>query len=298
MPVQNGEHTGANGEPARDGASPEQGTGNAPLFTRHEPNATPASTPEPHTAPAASDEPTVHTPLDSVTPDVAEQAYTERPEPGMITASEPTSAPDAAAIQYPAAATADTGGWPLTYAPSAKPIYVQAPTPPAHKGNRGFGILVSVIATVVFALVYGGVIGLITTLETGSVDVVGGIIRRVPFWLPIIVFFLAMVLLVAIVNRGGWWAYVLGSFFVAALTYGGYVGGFLIEQANALTPDQAGPFVLSILLTPPAAVAFVVAREVPTWFGAWIAARGRKVRERNDEAQREYERMLEQGPVV
>lgn len=259
--------------------------------------------------PRSADERPAH---ETVAPEIAEQAYTQQAEPGLITASEPT-APEPTAPEptitapttafeerhdYPPEATAEPDGWPLSYAPTAKPIYVQAPTPPVHKGNRGFGILVSVIATAVFALVYGGILALITTLERGSVDIVGGILIRAPFWLPVVIFFVAMVLLVSIVNRGGWWAYVLGGFIVAALTYGGYVGGALIEQAMLLTPSEVGSFVLSSLLTPPAVVAFVVAREVPVWFGAWIASRGRKVRERNDEAQREYERVLEQGPVV
>jgi hypothetical protein len=43
-------------------------------------------------------------------------------------------------------------------------------------------------------------------------------------------------------------------------------------------------------------VAFVLGRELTIWFGAWVAARGKRVTELNDEAQREYERTLEAGP--
>ncbi|MCP2029978.1 hypothetical protein L1277_000042 [Okibacterium sp. HSC-33S16] len=183
-------------------------------------------------------------------------------------------------------------------APVRQPIYVQAPSKPKPKSNRGFGILVSLLATVVFAALYAGILALILAVNNGSVDLVGEVLSRAPYWIPVLFFFLAMALLVTVVNRGGWWAYVLGGFVVAAIVYGSYLGGVLIDVANEISPSEVGDTVRRALLSPAAIIAFLVAREVPIWFGAWIASRGRKVRERNAEAQAEYERVLEQGPVV
>ena len=50
------------------------------------------------------------------------------------------------------------------------------------------------------------------------------------------------------------------------------------------------------VLAPLAIAAFVIGRELTIWFGAWVAARGRRVTELNTEALREYERTLEAGP--
>ncbi|MFU8945970.1 hypothetical protein ACLRGF_04470 [Mycetocola zhadangensis] len=183
-------------------------------------------------------------------------------------------------------------------APVRQPIYVQAPSKPKPKSNRGFGIAVSLLATLVFAVLYAGILALILVANNGGVDLVGDVLARAPYWIPVIFFFLAMALLVAVVNRGGWWAYVLGGFVVAAIVYASYLGGVLINVANTITPNQIADTLRQALLSPAAIISFLVAREVPIWFGAWIASRGRKVRERNAEAQAEYERVLEQGPVV
>ena len=50
------------------------------------------------------------------------------------------------------------------------------------------------------------------------------------------------------------------------------------------------------VLAPLSIVAFILGRELTIWFGAWVAARGKRVTELNNEAQREYERTLEAGP--
>ena len=49
---------------------------------------------------------------------------------------------------------------------------------------------------------------------------------------------------------------------------------------------------------PLAIASFVIGRELTIWFGAWAAARGKRVTELNIEAQREYERTLEAGPKL
>ncbi|MDF2554827.1 MAG: hypothetical protein K0R60_722, partial [Microbacterium sp.] len=52
------------------------------------------------------------------------------------------------------------------------------------------------------------------------------------------------------------------------------------------------------LFSPFAILAFVLGRELTIWFGAWVAKRGKRVTELNNEAQREYERTLEAGPQL
>jgi hypothetical protein len=233
----------------------------------------------------------------------AERAETERTEAERAEAERADDEAKRAAAARAESARAESAraDAPTAAAPSAparQPIYVQAPSKPKPKSNRGFGILVSLLATAVFAVLYAGILALILVVNNGSVDIVGDVLARTPYWIPVIFFFIALALLVAVVNRAGWWAYVLGGFVVAAIVYGAFLGGVLIDVANEITPNQVADTVGQALLSPAAIISFLVAREVPIWFGAWIASRGRKVRERNAEAQAEYERVLEQGPVV
>ena len=258
------------------------------------------------------------------TPEVADHAYAEKADTHVLSSSEPTVltqadlradkvraeesardgdtavAPvytDSTAPVAPAAVAAAAATTPPV-APVRQPVYVQAPSEPKAKGNRGFGILVSLLATVVFAALYAAVLALLFVVNDGSVDTVNDVLVKAPFWIPVIFFLLAMVILVSVVNRGGWWAYVIGGFVVAAIVYGSYLGGVLIEVAARISPNEVAGVVQDSLFSPAAVISFIIAREVPIWFGAWIAARGRKVRERNVEARQEYERILDQGPVV
>ncbi|AMB57662.1 hypothetical protein [Microterricola viridarii] len=189
------------------------------------------------------------------------------------------------------------------YAPGMQPIFVQAPTPPSPKGNRGAGILIGLIATVAFALIYAGSTFLISLSQNASVATASEsfalFIGAPVFYVPVLFFFGAFALLVAIVNRGGWWAYVLGGFAVAVIVYFSFIGGSLLTvSAWTLTPSQAGQFIAGQWLNPVAIVAAIAAREVPIWFGAWIAARGRKVTARNIAVRQEYDRVLAEGPTL
>jgi hypothetical protein len=194
---------------------------------------------------------------------------------------------------------------PAETAPAASvqpvPVYVAAPTPPADKGNRLMGILIGVVAAVVFAVVFAAVLLGLFVLRTPRVGVSTWehYLPTAGFWVPVVIFFLAFALLVAIVNRGGWWAYVLGSFFVGVIVYFAYIGGALLTvQAWTLSLDQAEQFIGTLWANPLTIASAIVAREVALWFGAWVAARGRRVRERNLEAQREYDRQLAAGPAT
>ena len=184
---------------------------------------------------------------------------------------------------------------------SQTPIYVQAPTPPRNRSNRGFGIMVALLATVIYAALYALAVFIIANVNSGSIasatETFSEFVVRPVFYVPVIVFFLALALLIALVNRGGWWAYVLVGFFVAVVVYFSYIGGALLTvQVWNFTPDEAASFVSTQWLHPSAIGAAVIAREVTIWAGAWIARRGHNVTTRNLEAHQEHERLLAEGP--
>jgi len=195
-----------------------------------------------------------------------------------------------------------TGQHPTTPAyVAAQPVYVTAPQPPKRKGNRGGGILIALLSAVVYAIVSALVVLVIFAITKSTTDIAMRdfvqYLGTASYYIPIVFFFLAFILLIAIVNRGGWWAYILGAFFVGAIVYFAYIGGVLLTiQAWQFSPAEVGRILSQLWANPLTIGAAVVAREVPIWFGAWIAARGRKVRDRNDEAQRQYERDLAAGP--
>ena len=185
-------------------------------------------------------------------------------------------------------------------APAPQTIYVQAPTPPKTRGNRGFGVLVALIGTLLFALLYAGVAYLLL-LGRGdpaeATSVFTEFLTRAVFWVPVLAFFIGFALLAAIVNRGAWWYYAVFGLLVGVLVYFSYIGGSLLTvQAWTLTVGEATEFINQRWLDPFAIVAAVIAREIPIWLGGWIAARGRTVAERNRLAYEAYERELAAGP--
>ncbi len=179
-------------------------------------------------------------------------------------------------------------------------IYVQAPTPPKSRGNRGFGVLVALIGTVAFALLYAGVSYLVLLVQRDAVEagtVFAQFVVQPVFWVPIVACFLGFALLAAIVNRGAWWYYAVFGLLVGVLVYFAYIGAALLTvEAWTMTVDEANEFIQQRWLDPFAITAAVIAREIPIWFGGWIAARGRTVTERNRLALEAYDRELAAGP--
>ncbi|MGN6127645.1 MAG: hypothetical protein ACTHON_13855, partial [Humibacter sp.] len=199
------------------------------------------------------------------------------------------------------AAGASAAGAGATPSATPTPVYVTAPTPPKAKGNRLMGVLIAVVAAVAYAVVFAVVtLGLFALRESrGSVTLWENYLQTAGFWVPVVVFFLAFVLLIVIVNRGGWWAYGIGSFFVGVIVYFGYVGGALLTvSAWKFGSGEVTQFLGTLWSSPLTFAAAVVALETSLWFGAWVAARGRRVRERNLEARRDYDRRIEAGPTA
>ncbi|PVE94806.1 ABC transporter [Microbacterium sp. TPD7012] len=189
-------------------------------------------------------------------------------------------------------------------AQAPQPIFVQAPEPPRDRGNRGTAGAIGLLATVAFAVLYLG-----ATIGFGAIagDVTGQNIGEAlvaplltwGYWTPVVVFFLGFWLLGAIINRGRWGLWVVFGIVVGVIAYAGHILGQLFEAPFwKLTASEGLDLVGSQLLAPLAIAAFVFARELTIWFGAWVARSGARKTEYNAEAQREYERTLEAGPTL
>jgi hypothetical protein len=145
-----------------------------------------------------------------------------------------------------------------------------------------------------FAAAYGGLILALGLIEprygvAGAISTLG----TVTFYVPVIVFFLAYLLLVVIVNRAGWWAHVLGGFAVAVVVWVGFVGSAIIAAGAFGAPaSDVAAVVMQQLINPLGFGAAIAAREVPIWVGGIVARRGRTARARNVEARAAYEREL------
>lgn len=162
-------------------------------------------------------------------------------------------------------------------------VYVQAPTPPAPRHNRGFGVLISLIGAVAFALLYIAVVAIVGAILGASVEAqLSTFLQSIAFWVPVAVYAVVSSLFALIVNRAAWWAHALGSLFVAVITYA-ISGGIVALALNviAMTPEEGVAKLGEVFGNPLLIIALVLAREVSLWFGLAIAARGRKVKERN-----------------
>lgn len=252
-----------------------------------EPNAAaPADAPEAATTPVAG----------AATP------WYDRPESVPMDPEPGTTAPAPGPVADPApVATAPVA--PAAVAP--QPIFVQAPEAPRPLGNRGAAGAIGLLAALAFAVLSFVVIFGFGILSSGGIapDVAGefalSVVSTPLYWVPILAFFLAFWLLGAILNRARWAHWVIWGLLVGVASYIGFLVGALFQAPFwTLTASEGVELLQSQLFTPYAIVSFVLGRELTVWFGAWVAARGARITELNDEAQREYERTLEAGPQL
>lgn len=177
-------------------------------------------------------------------------------------------------------------------------LYMQSPMPPDPRGNRLAGFLISLLASLSFALIYAGCIALVlapqfppsTYVNEGLLPALGSL----NFILPVVVFTLASMLLALMAGRSGWWAHIVGSLFVGGLTGLATAVALIYESlgsVNALLSDLSG-LALDVGVVVVAFLVGLLAREVTVWFGAWIGARGRKMTRINNAALEEYELAL------
>ncbi|MDN3496144.1 hypothetical protein QL996_09415 [Planococcus sp. APC 4015] len=277
---------------------------------------------------ARRDEPVVTTPADDDVPSAANDWAAEEPSwASHPAASAPESDPvvvtEPAAHAEPAPTAAydePTTAYEPVVAPSEpvvadatpvvapvvapQPIFVQAPEAPRPRGNRGAAGAIGLLAALCFAALYlaawlgfGALSGDVTAANVGTTAL--SALTTFTLWVPTVVFFVAFWLLGAIINRGRWGVWVITGLAVGVAAYGGHLLGALFQAPFWLkTASEGAEIVEAQLLAPLAIAAFVFGRELTIWFGAWVAARGRRVTEINVEAQREYERTLEAGPQL
>lgn len=176
-------------------------------------------------------------------------------------------------------------------APAPHVVYVQTPVPPKKAGNRGIGSVLAIVSGLIYAVAFALVVVIILAVQTGQVAF--GFIAQPSFYVPVLFYIIGLVLLVLILNRAGWAAYVLGSILVGLLVYFGTIGVLLLGGGIVLeTPAVAAELFNSALGNPFAIAAGLVAREVSLWVGAFISRRGRKLKVRNAEAHADWEREL------
>ena len=240
-----------------------------------------------------------------LTPEQHADTRTERmdpvKEPVTITGNtEMPSAADDAPVAPPVAPTAPAPGN-VTIAsdhPMAA-LYMQQPDAPTMKSNRLAGLFISLLATLGFAVVYAGLIAAWLApkfpMSTFLQDGLYPYLVSLGFVIPVVAFFLAMLLLVLIFNRAGWWVYVIFGLLVAAIVWIGAGVGYSMSPQLLTDAGDAEHNIrryLEFALTIPALLAALAGREVSVWFGAWIGARGRRCTAKNRAAQEEYEQKL------
>ncbi len=179
----------------------------------------------------------------------------------------------------------------VTSVPKPQIIYVTAPAAPRPKGNRGFGALIALLSTVLFAVLLALASALIGLVVEGTLGF--GFLSNGLFYAPVLAFLIGFVLLVLIVNRAAWWTYIVGSLFVGLFVYFGTIGfGMLGAGVILASPSEAADLFRAQLANPFVIVSALLAREVSMWVGAGIAARGRRVKAANIVARESYDREL------
>ncbi|MET3767542.1 hypothetical protein ABIB15_000204 [Marisediminicola sp. UYEF4] len=169
-----------------------------------------------------------------------------------------------------------------------------APVAPKRKGNRGIGSLIAVVSVVIFGILYALVATIIVAIAAPGQNLLTTLTRFLTdpvFYVPGILFVVGFVLVVLLVNRAAWWAFVLGSLIVGAIVYFGTIGvQLLTENVVAMTPSAAAAAFAAYAVNPFVIAAALVARETSMWIGAAISSRGRRMKERNLTARDEYDK--------
>jgi hypothetical protein len=251
-------------------------------------------------APATGEAPTAPEPDPWESPEAASLSYASTPTPAPAADDSPTVVvppvvtPSEPVVAEPA----------VVAAAAPQPIFVQAPEAPRPRGNRAAAGAIGLLAAVAFAVLYlavwlgvDAIKGDVTGENVGTTALEA--LATWSLWVPVVVFFIGFWLLGAIINRGRWGAWVVFGILVGVAAYGGHILGVLFQAPFwNLTASEGAKLVEGELLAPLAIAAFIIGRELTIWFGAWAAARAKRVTELNVEAQREYERTLEAGPQL
>ena len=150
-------------------------------------------------------------------------------------------------------------------------VYVASAEPPKARSNRIVGGLLALGGAVLYAAAYAGFAALVSQV-LGTPGGFTAFIRDAAFWVPVLFFTVAFVLITLLLNRATWWVHVLASLLVAGVVY--------VASAGVLVLLGTGGFV-AMLTTPYVIAAAVIAREVSIWVGLLIARRGIRITARN-----------------
>ncbi len=238
------------------------------------------------------DETTPEQPAAAEAPDAVDEVGTSSASADVEVTPAGEVAAEHVAVAETAPAAPEATGEVAPVQPPVQTVYVMAPTPPRPKGNRGVGVLLSFVAAIVFAAAYVGVAAVLTVFmnPSGVINVVSTFLTSPLFFVPVLAFLVLMILWALVANRASWWSWVFGSLLVAVATYFVSIGIFLLMQGGfGMTASAASVAFATFALNPALIAAALVARECAIWFGAAIARRGRKVRERNYEAWQAFE---------
>jgi hypothetical protein len=226
------------------------------------------------------------TPTSADTDDVAPAAVATDPAPAAPDSVPAETASEPAVAETPA---------PVVETP-ARPagqqvVYVEAPKPFVPKGNRVFGVLIALLSTVIFAVLYA-VAEIVAELINHVSPIDFGFVSTLDFYAPVVMFAIGFVLLVLVVNRAGWAAYVIGSIIVGLVVFFGGTGLTLLLHISQIPSNQVPQAWDRELFSGGIVVAALLGREVSLWLGFVIAARGRKVKERNADARVLYDQEI------
>lgn len=169
---------------------------------------------------------------------------------------------------------------------------------PDKRGNRGFAFFTALLATVVFGAVYAAAFAAARMIFTTGGDFVGGVMEFVataPFYVPVVLFGIFLIVWSLIANRAGWWSYIIASLIAAVITGAGYylgVGFQDVVNGQPWSNETVETAVRSAEHLPGALLAFIAGRESALWIGGIASARGRRVKKRNAEARAQYDRKV------
>lgn len=278
-------------KPARKSAPKASGTGDAtPVEASTDAAAAAAATADAVEAATAQAVDDVAEATDALSEPVADAAADADADAAVASAAEGAAetvadAANEAAAEAAAAAAADAAAAETAATPTqddaaapVRTIYVTAPAPPAKKGNRVLGILIALLATAVFAALYAGAFAVVRMVQGGVAELTA-FLGSASFVFPVVIVFIVFTLWALLVNRAGWWSWILGSFIVAAAVYAGTIAFAQLFYQMQISWTE-----------PVLIVSAVLAREVTVWFGGILSARGKRLKVRNAEARAQFDR--------
>lgn len=257
----------------------------------------PATEGEAQPAPAAHTESTTETAAQTqridTTPAAAEQPVTS------AAAAKPSQPDASSATAAPERVETASGHDDETFAPLGISVTEGLLVKPEKPSNRGFAVLMSVFATVLFAAGYAVAFTFARKLFRPDLEIVDGLMQLVgsmQFYLPVAVFFVVFLFWSLLANRARWWGYIVASQVLAVLVAAACYAAVGLNAVLAGEPFTADVFLQALrdyVHLPGALLAALVAIPVVTWFGGISAMRGRKLTREYEHDLAEYERRVE-----